>query len=213
MSLQNQGMLGYDSKYDNPKIDKKIKIRQIKENNKIANEGIGDGLQMEYEESVAYLKKKYKEAKQARKDSEKRKIELEHRISVLKNQEKYAIAQFQNTKKKIEQILENRNKYEERMKKNDLRVRGGNQRKNNSFNNGNNYKGMYYDNSGNNYMENNPNSGNLMNINSDEVEKVKEQIIEEINYEEGEKKKIEGELENINNNINEMTQNFLLLFN
>ncbi|MCQ2820928.1 MAG: hypothetical protein MJ252_27030, partial [archaeon] len=150
MSLQNQGMLGYDSKYDNPKIDKKIKIRQIKENNKIANEGIGDGLQMEYEESVAYLKKKYKEAKQARKDSEKRKIELEHRISVLKNQEKYAIAQFQNTKKKIEQILENRNKYEERMKKNDLRVRGGNQRKNNSFNNGNNYKGMYYDNSGNN---------------------------------------------------------------
>ena len=155
-------------------------------NIKNQNEMLGDGLQMEYEESIAFLKKKYKEAKEARKFSEKRKIELEHRINVLKSQEKLAISQFQNTKKKIEQILENRNKYEEKLRKNDPRARGNNLRKNDN----------YAQNRGNYMMNNNPKYiQNNMNINQEDIEKIREQIIDEINFEEGEKKKIENELE------------------
>ena len=71
---------------------------------------------MDYDESISELKEKLQISKDLRKKSEIERKALEHRILLLKNQEKFAILQFQNTKKKIEQILINRNQAEERMK-------------------------------------------------------------------------------------------------
>ena len=71
---------------------------------------------MDYDENISELKEKLQISKDLRKKSEIERKALEHRILLLKNQEKFAILQFQNTKKKIEQILINRSQAEERMK-------------------------------------------------------------------------------------------------
>ena len=58
---------------------------------------------------------------------------IEHRITLLQNQEKYVILQFQNAKQKIEQILINRSKAEDELRKSMLKRRAKNKVNNSSF--------------------------------------------------------------------------------
>jgi len=75
-----------------------------------------DSLNQEFDNYISNLKKQLQIAKNERKQSDKNIVTIKHRIDLLQNQEKYVILQFQNTKDKIEKILLNRTKAEERLK-------------------------------------------------------------------------------------------------
>ena len=108
-------MYEYDNHLQRDYENDKENLEEIEnsDNNQLSNpenELNLTNLHLEYDECINELKKQLTIAKELRKKSEIDKKTLEHRIFLLKNQEKYVLLQFQNTKKKVEQILKNRTK-------------------------------------------------------------------------------------------------------
>ena len=158
---------------------------------------------MDYDENISELKEKLLISKDLRKKSEIERKALEHRILLLKNQEKFAILQFQNTKKKIEQILINRSQAEERMKQQSMsRKKIRNSRtysldfdkrrkmsKGNVFGNDNGNGEEQKDN-----LNCNCNNNNKMN---EEKERMKLELMEKLKEDEKERERLENEIANI----------------
>ena len=90
-------------------------------------------LNEEYDAYIQELKKQIQFVREERKNSELMVKTIEHRITLLQNQEKYVILQFQNAKQKIEQILINRSKAEDELRKSMLKRRAKNKINNSSF--------------------------------------------------------------------------------
>ena len=158
---------------------------------------------MDYDENISELKEKLQISKDLRKKSEIERKALEHRILLLKNQEKFAILQFQNTKKKIEQILINRSQAEERMKQQSMsRKKIRNSRtysldfdKRRKMSKGNMFSN---DNNGEEQKDNlNCNCNNNNNKMNEEKERMKLELMEKLKEDEKERERLENEIANI----------------
>ena len=148
---------------------------------------------MNYDENISELKEKLQISRDLRKKSEIERKALEHRILLLKNQEKFAILQFQNTKKKIEQILINRHQAEERMKMQSMSRKKlrNNRAYSLDFSKGKNYS---RGNMLNKNEEQNENiNNNYVQVN-EEKEKMKQELIEKLKEDEKERERLENEI-------------------
>jgi hypothetical protein len=152
-----------------------------------------ESLQMNYDENILELKEKLQISRDLRKKSEIERKSLEHRILLLKNQEKFAILQFQNTKKKIEQILINRHQAEERMKIQSISRKKliNNRRYSSDFSKGKNYSRGNMLNKNEEQNENITN--NYVQVN-EEKEKMKQELIEKLKEDEKERERLENEM-------------------
>lgn len=172
--------------------DNNLEEIEHSENNNNEDELNLTNLHIEYDECINELKKQLAIAKELRKKSEVDKTALEHRIFLLKNQEKYVLLQFQNTKKKIEQILKNRTQAKERMKLSCSRRRLKNcrtfssdfGRKNISLNE--NVKDNTYN-----------NENNIIDNSNEERERMKNELVQKLKEDEAERERLENEIANI----------------
>ena len=166
-------------------------------------------LNEEYDAYIQELKKQIQFAREERKNSELMVKNMVHRITLLQNQEKYVILQFQNAKQKIEQILINRSKAEDELRKSMLKRRAKNKVNNSSFSYKNhksvdNKKIKYNSNKNQNGLNNN-------NKNFDEErERLKLSLIEKLKEDEKERRKIESEIAEIERQEIELLKGFRL---
>ena len=147
---------------------------------------------MEYDECINELKKQLAIAKELRKKSEVDKTALEHRIFLLKNQEKYVLLQFQNTKKKIEQILKNRTQAKERMQMSCSRRRLKNCR---TFSSDFGHKNLSLNENVKNNTYNNDN--NVIDNGNEDRERMKNELMQKLKEDEAERERLENEIANI----------------
>ena len=131
-----------------------------------------------------------------------------HRITLLQNQEKYVILQFQNAKQKIEQILINRSKAEDELRKSMLKRRAKNKINNSSF-------GYKNHRSVDKKIKHNPYNKqyDFMNSNNnkkfdEEKERLKLSLIEKLKEDEKERRRIENEIAEIERQEIELLKGF-----
>ena len=128
---------------------------------------------------------------------------MEHRITLLQNQEKYVILQFQNAKQKIEQILINRSKAEDELRKSMIKRKAKNNMNNSYFSNKNR---KIVENKG---KSNSRKKQSLNNNNFDEEkEKLKMSLIEKLKEDEKERRRIENEIAEIERQEIELLKGF-----
>lgn len=159
-----------------------------------------ESLQMDYDENISELKEKLQISKDLRKKSEIERKALEHRILLLKNQEKFAILQFQNTKKKIEQILINRSQAEERMKQQSMsrkKVRNNRTYSLDFDKRRKMSKGNVFSNDNGEEQKDNLNCNSNSNKMNEQKERMKLELIEKLKEDEKERERLENEIANI----------------
>lgn len=192
-------MYEYDNNQQNDYENDKDNLEEIEDsdNNQFSNRENDlnlTNLHLEYDECINELKKQLTIAKELRKKSEIDKKTLEHRIFLLKNQEKYVLLQFQNTKKKVEQILKNRTKATEKMKQNCSRRRLKNSRTLSSeFGVGKSHTQI--ENEKDNYMA--PKNIQKCDPTYEEKEKMKNELLQKLKEDEAERLRLENEIANI----------------
>ena len=165
-------------------------------------------LNEEYDAYIQELKKQIQFAREERKNSELMVKNMVHRITLLQNQEKYVILQFQNAKQKIEQILINRSKAEDELKKSMLKRRAKNKINNSSFSYKNHRKNKKK-------IKHNPYNKqyDFMNSNNnkkfdEEKERLKLSLIEKLKEDEKERRRIENEIAEIEKQEIELLKGF-----
>jgi len=166
-------------------------------------------LNEEYDAYIQELKKQIQFAREERKNSELMVKNMVHRITLLQNQEKYVILQFQNAKQKIEQILINRSKAEDELRKSMLKRRAKNKINNSSF-------GYKNHRSVDKKIKHNPynkqydfmNSNNNNKKFDEEKERLKLSLIEKLKEDEKERRRIENEIAEIERQEIELLKGF-----
>lgn len=167
-------------------------------------------LNEEYDAYIQELKKQIQFAREERKNSELMVKNMVHRITLLQNQEKYVILQFQNAKQKIEQILINRSKAEDELRKSMLKRRAKNKVNNSSFSY-KNHKSV--DNKKIKYNSNKNQNGLINNNNKnfdEERERLRLSLIEKLKEDEKERRRIENEIAEIERQEIELLKEFKL---
>ena len=159
----------------------------------------------QFDECISELKRQLQLSKELRKKSEVDAKALEHRIILLKNQEKYVMLQFQNTKKKIEQILINRAQSKERMMQKSASRRRF--RTSDSYSLKKSKTSPSFKNIKNSQSEANVNNAKQNQL-SAEKEKMKNDLIEKIKKDEEERKRLEKEIADIEQEEFRMLQLF-----
>ena len=165
-------------------------------------------LNEEYDAYIQELKKQIQFAREERKNSELMVKNMVHRITLLQNQEKYVILQFQNAKQKIEQILINRSKAEDELRKSMLKRRAKNKVNNSSFSY-KNHKSV--DNKKIKYNSNKNQNGLINNNNKnfdEERERLRLSLIEKLKEDEKERRRIENEIAEIERQEIELLKGF-----
>lgn len=163
-------------------------------------------LNEEYDAYIQELKKQIQFAREERKNSELMVKNMEHRITLLQNQEKYVILQFQNAKQKIEQILINRSKAEDELRKSMLKRRAKNKINNSSFSY-KNHRSVDKKNKYNLYQKQNGFNNNNKNF-DEEKERLKLNLIEKLKEDEKERRRIENEIAEIEKQEIELLKGF-----
>ena len=181
----------YEYENNNPR-DNENNLEEIDQSEKNEDELNLTNLHMEYDECINELKKQLAIAKELRKKSEVDKTALEHRIFLLKNQEKYVLLQFQNTKKKIEQILKNRTQAKERMQMSCSRRRLKNCR---TFSSDFGHKNLSLNENVKNNTYNNDN--NVIDNGNEDRERMKNELMQKLKEDEAERERLENEIANI----------------
>ena len=128
---------------------------------------------------------------------------MEHRITLLQNQEKYVILQFQNAKQKIEQILINRSKAEDELRKSMIKRKAKNNMNNSYFSN-KNRKTVESKGKSNSHKKQSLNNNNF----DEEKEKLKMSLIEKLKEDEKERRRIENEIAEIERQEIELLKGF-----
>jgi len=128
---------------------------------------------------------------------------MEHRITLLQNQEKYVILQFQNAKQKIEQILINRSKAEDELRKSMIKRKAKNNMNNSYFSN-KNRKIVENKGKSNSHKKQSLNNNNF----DEEKEKLKMSLIEKLKEDEKERRRIENEIAEIERQEIELLKGF-----
>ena len=163
-------------------------------------------LNEEYDAYIQQLKKQIQYAREERKNSELLVKNMEHRITLLQNQEKYVTLQFQNAKQKIEQILINRSKAEDELRKSMLKRKAKNSM-NNSYYSNKNRKNIENKGKSNSYKKQSLNNNNYY---DEEKEKLKISLIEKLKEDEKERRRIENEIAEIERQEFELLKGFKL---
>ena len=163
-------------------------------------------LNEEYDAYIQQLKKQIQYAREERKNSELMVKNMEHRITLLQNQEKYVTLQFQNAKQKIEQILINRSKAEDELRKSMLKRKAKNSM-NNSYYSNKNRKNIENKGKSNSYKKQSLNNDNYC---DEEKEKLKISLIEKLKEDEKERRRIENEIAEIERQEIELLKEFKL---
>ncbi len=161
-------------------------------------------LNEEYDAYIQQLKKQIQYAREERKNSELLVKNMEHRITLLQNQEKYVTLQFQNAKQKIEQILINRSKAEDELRKSMLKRKAKNSM-NNSYYSNKNRKNIENKGKSNSYKKQSLNNNNYY---DEEKEKLKISLIEKLKEDEKERRRIENEIAEIERQEIELLKGF-----
>ena len=161
-------------------------------------------LNEEYDAYIQELKKQIQYAREERKNSELMVKNMEHRITLLQNQEKYVTLQFQNAKQKIEQILINRIKAEDELRKSMLKRKAKNSM-NNSYYSNKNRKNIENKGKSNSYKKQSLNNNNYY---DEEKEKLKISLIEKLKEDEKERRRIENEIAEIERQEIELLKGF-----
>jgi hypothetical protein len=161
-------------------------------------------LNEEYDAYIQQLKKQIQYAREERKNSELLVKNMEHRITLLQNQEKYVTLQFQNAKQKIEQILINRSKAEDELRKSMLKRKAKNSM-NNSYYSNKNRKNIENKGKSNSYKKQSLNNNNYY---DEEKEKLKISLIEKLKKDEKERRRIENEIAEIERQEIELLKGF-----
>ena len=193
-------MYEYDNHLQRDYENDKENLEEIEnsDNNQLSNpenELNLTNLHLEYDECINELKKQLTIAKELRKKSEIDKKTLEHRIFLLKNQEKYVLLQFQNTKKKVEQILKNRTKAKEKMKQNCSRRRLKNSRTLSSDFGVGVKSNSQIENEKDNYVD--VKKIQKCDPTYEEREKMKNELLQKLKEDEAERLRLENEIANI----------------
>ena len=161
-------------------------------------------LNEEYDAYIQELKKQIQYAREERKNSELMVKNMEHRITLLQNQEKYVNLQFQNAKQKIEQILINRSKAEDELRKSMLKRKAKNSMNNSYFSN-KNRKTVESKGKSNSHKKQSLNNNNNY---DEEKEKLKISLIEKLKEDEKERRRIENEIAEIERQEIELLKGF-----
>ena len=161
-------------------------------------------LNEEYDAYIQQLKKQIQYAREERKNSELLVKNMEHRITLLQNQEKYVNLQFQNAKQKIEQILINRSKAEDELRKSMLKRKAKNSMNNSYFSN-KNRKTVESKGKSNSHKKQSLNNNNNY---DEEKEKLKISLIEKLKEDEKERRRIENEIAEIERQEIELLKGF-----
>ena len=161
-------------------------------------------LNEEYDAYIQQLKKQIQYAREERKNSELMVKNMEHRITLLQNQEKYVNLQFQNAKQKIEQILINRSKAEDELRKSMLKRKAKNSMNNSYFSN-KNRKTVESKGKSNSHKKQSLNNNNYY---DEEKEKLKISLIEKLKEDEKERRRIENEIAEIERQEIELLKGF-----
>ena len=161
-------------------------------------------LNEEYDAYIQELKKQIQFTREERKNSELMVKNMEHRITLLQNQEKYVILQFQNAKQKIEQILINRSKAEDELRKSMIKRKAKNNMNNSYFSN-KNRKIVENKGKSNSHKKQSLNNNNNY---DEEKEKLKISLIEKLKEDEKERRRIENEIAEIERQEIELLKGF-----
>ena len=161
-------------------------------------------LNEEYDAYIQELKKQIQFTREERKNSELMVKNMEHRITLLQNQEKYVNLQFQNAKQKIEQILINRSKAEDELRKSMLKRKAKNSMNNSYFSN-KNRKTVESKGKSNSHKKQSLNNNNNY---DEEKEKLKISLIEKLKEDEKERRRIENEIAEIERQEIELLKGF-----
>ena len=228
-SFPNENNINYDKNEE--ELNNKIKeYKEVYNNNHFNNYNENDNKQIlikndipssgninltdienEYDTYITNLKLKLNQEREERKKKEEEFVIIQHRLIVLKNQEKSKILQLRNIKEHIDRIINNRIKSQEKLNETLIEKRNANR------NNNTNISGFGTSNS--NYVNNNKSMSKSQNnfcnlklknieLNKKEENKNKKDfkqiLLEKIKKDEEEKKKIEEEIAKIEEEENKL---------
>ena len=224
-SFPNQNQINVDEKEE--ELNNRIKeYKEVYNNNQIPNDNTNTNLiknnvpsseninmtemENEYDIYIANLKLKLYQEREERKKKEEEFVLIQHRLIVLKNQEKSKILQLKNIKQHIDRIINNRIKSQEKLKEKLIEKRNKNTNTNISYptltkfkDKNNNSKSMsksqknFY----NPNLKNNDLTKKDQNQNKSDFKQI---LLEKIKQDEEEKKKIEEEIAKIEEEENKL---------
>ena len=228
-SFPNENNINYDKNEE--ELNDKIKeYKEVYNNNHFNNYNENDNNQIltkndipssgninltdienEYDTYITNLKLKLNQEREERKKKEEEFVIIQHRLIVLKNQEKSKILQLRNIKEHIDRIINNRIKSQEKLNETLIEKRNANRNNNTNI--------SLFGTSNSNYVNNNKSMSKSQNnfcnlklknieLNKKEENKNKKDfkqiLLEKIKKDEEEKKKIEEEIAKIEEEENKL---------
>jgi len=228
-SFPNENNINYDKNEE--ELNNKIKeYKEVYNNNHFNNYNENDNNQIltkndipssgninltdienEYDTYITNLKLKLNQEREERKKKEEEFVIIQHRLIVLKNQEKSKILQLRNIKEHIDRIINNRIKSQEKLNETLIEKRNANRNNNTNI--------SWFGTSNSNYVNNNKSmsksQNNFCNLKLKNIELNKKEdnknkkdfkqiLLEKIKKDEEEKKKIEEEISKIEEEENKL---------
>jgi len=199
----NNQMPNYNENYTNNN-------QIVTKNNIPSSENVNlTDIENEYDTYISNLKSKLNQEREERKKKEEEFVLIQHRLIVLKNQEKSKILQLRNIKQHIDKIINNRIKSQEKLNEK------LNEKKNTNKNNNISWIGATNSNFNNNNKSMNKSQNNFYNLKLKNIEAIKKEdnqnkidfkqiLLEKIKKDEEEKKKIEEEIAKIEEEENKL---------